>query len=85
MVEYVENEYLLKLDKYLDKIEDAVDKDKLPKAEKLRLKFKLETKDIRERVEKLNSDLGELVIRFADLAKTPVTLVSDNDCLKEKP
>jgi hypothetical protein len=82
MISYIEDNYLTNLDNFIKEIENAMRENNLSKAERRRLEFKEETEEIRNQVEELNKSLGKLVMKFADMAQTPVTLVSDNDCLK---
>lgn len=74
MVEFTQEHILKKLDDFLQKIENEVDANNLNEAEKLRLEFKSDTKDVVKYLEDFSDDLSELVLRFASIAKIPITL-----------
>jgi hypothetical protein len=85
MVDYIERTYLNELDKFVNDIDDAMDNKDLLSAERRRLGFKAESRERVKQLEDLNDDLSDLVNKFADLAGTPVTLPSENECLKDLP
>lgn len=74
MVAFVVNEVFGKLDKFVDSAESAVDNSNLDEAERRRMEFKRETSDIVRLLEEANDELTELVIKFASLARIPITI-----------
>jgi hypothetical protein len=82
MINYIADEYISRLDSFVKDVENAIDESDPLKAERRRLDFKKETSDMRTHLENLNDELGDLVIKFANFAGTPVTLISDEDCMK---
>ena len=77
MVTFVADEYVGRLDRYVDKIEQAVDAGDLNDAERQRLDFKRDSKEMVQLLERFGGDLSELVMDFASVAKIPVTLGRD--------
>ena len=62
------------LDYFIEQVENDVDYHNFDEAEKRRLEFKKGTKEIAQQLEIFNDDLTELVIKFANIAKVPITL-----------
>lgn len=74
MVSFVFDIVISRLDKFVDEVENEFDVGNLNRAEELRLKFKSETKEIAQQLEKFSSDLSDLTISFAKIARVPITL-----------
>jgi hypothetical protein len=74
MVDFTQEHILSKLDNFLQRVESEVDANNLNEAEKLRLEFKSDTKEIVKYLEDFSDDLSELVLRFANIARIPITL-----------
>jgi hypothetical protein len=74
MVDFTQEHILGKLDNFLDSVENEVDTNNLNAAEKRRLEFKSDTKEIAKSLEEFSDDLSELVRRFADIARISITL-----------
>lgn len=63
-----------KLDGFIDEAEQHVDLGNVDAAEEARLKFKVETREVVERLDKFGGELADLVVLFAGIAKVPITL-----------
>ncbi len=74
MVSFTYDEVISKLDNFLTKEEQNVDLNAFNDAEEDRLKFKGDSKDITKSMEKFSGELSDLVIKFAQLARVPVTI-----------
>ena len=74
MVSFTYDEVIDRLDNFLTKVEQHVDSGVLDNAEEDRLKFKVDSKDITEALEKFSGELSDLVIKFAQIARVPVTI-----------
>lgn len=74
MVAFIYDKVLGKLEHFITSLEQEVDSGNLDEAERQRLEFKSETKEIVQQIEKFSDDLSELVISFANIAKIPITL-----------
>ena len=74
MVDFIQEQILKKLDDFLQEVESEVDRSNMNEAEKLRLELKSDTKEVVKYLEDFSDDLSELVLRFANIAKIPVTL-----------
>lgn len=74
MVAFIYDKVLGKLEHFITSLEQEVDSGNLDEAERQRLEFKSETKEIVQQMEKFSDDLSELVISFANIAKIPITL-----------
>lgn len=71
MVKFVFEEVFGKLSDFANKAERYVsDKKDLRKAEKLRLEFKVKTKDLVPRLQNFSNELSELVLDFSKKART---------------
>lgn len=73
MVSFTYDEVISGLDRFLDQVEKHVDSGAFNDAEENRLKFKVDSKDITEALEKFSGELSNLVISFANSAKIPIT------------
>lgn len=76
LVSFTYDEVINRLDDFLARVEQHVDSDALNDAEEERLKFKVDSKDITEALEKFSRELSDLVIKFAKIARVPVTIGS---------
>lgn len=74
MLDMLDNNVLAKLDKYIDDVEPSVSNGDLDSAEKKRLEFKQECKDILKELENFSNELSDLTITFAKLAHVPLTV-----------
>jgi hypothetical protein len=74
MVDFIQEQVLKKLDDFLQNVEGKVDTSNMNEAEELRLEFKGATKEIVKFLEDFSDDLSELVLRFANIARIPITL-----------
>jgi hypothetical protein len=78
MVKFLVEEVLDRLDKFVNIAENAVDSENLGEAERIGMEFKRETADIVELLENTDDKLTELVIKFASLARVPITINSSS-------
>jgi hypothetical protein len=74
MVTFVTVQVVRRIDSFITEVESYVDAGNLSEAEKCRLKFKTETNETAQMLEKFGSDLSELVIKFAEIAGVTLTL-----------
>jgi hypothetical protein len=68
------DEVINRLDSFLTLVDQHVDSGVLNDAEEYRLKFKVDSKNITEAVEKFSGELSDLVIKFTQIARVPVTI-----------
>lgn len=74
MVRFIYDYVMAKLDDFVRKAEEHVDAGAMDDAEQLRLEFKAESREITESLERFSGELSDLMIRFAQIARVPVTL-----------
>jgi hypothetical protein len=74
LVEFLEENVFSNLDNALTKMEAEMDTGTAEGAERLRLGLKLETKETVQYLERFGDDLSDLVLKFAKLARVPLTL-----------
>jgi hypothetical protein len=75
LVEFLEEHVFSNLDKALTNMEREMDTTGTTEgAERLRLGLKLETKETVQYLERFGDDLSDLVLKFAKLARVPITL-----------
>ncbi len=65
-----------RIDDFIMHVEGLVKAGAMDDAERIRLKFKAELRDVAERLQKFGGELVDLVILFAEFAHEPVTLGS---------
>lgn len=63
-----------KLDEFVSKVEDHINIGALDDAEEARLIFKIEMREVIERLERFSGELADLVVLFAGAARVPITL-----------
>jgi hypothetical protein len=74
MITFIVETVIKKIDEFANEIDGWSDQDLIHKAEASRIKFKTQTSQIAQNLEKFNNDLAELVMRFSEIAKTPITI-----------
>jgi uncharacterized protein YwgA len=74
MVAFTYDEVVKQIDHFIESIEKHVNAGAFNDAEEERLKFKVESKDITDALVKFNGELSDLVIKFAKIARVPVTI-----------
>jgi hypothetical protein len=74
LVEFLEENVFSYLGNALAKMETEMDTGTAEGAERLRLELKLETKETVQYLERFSDDLSDLVLKFAKLARVPLTL-----------
>jgi hypothetical protein len=74
MVDFIEREVINRLDTFEKEVEPLVRGNDLNGAEAARLRFKALTGDLGRRLEQFSGELSDLVIKFAEIGKIPVTL-----------
>jgi hypothetical protein len=74
MVAFTYDHVVGKLDNGVDSIEKHVEAGVLNDAEDVRLQIKADMREVTEHLEKFSGELSDLVIRFANIARVPVTL-----------
>jgi hypothetical protein len=74
MVDFIEREVIGRLDAFEAEAEPLVRVNNINGAEAARLRFKASTGDLGRRLEQFSGELSDLVIKFADIGKIPVTL-----------
>ena len=74
MVAFTYDNVIKKLDDFLATVENHVNVSAFNDAEEERLKFRVESKDITEAIGKFSGELSDLVIKFAQIARVPVTI-----------
>lgn len=74
LVNFIYQTVLEGIDRFLSDAEVAVDRSDHNEAERRRLSFKAESAVLSERLERLGGGLSELILRYAQLARRPVTL-----------
>ncbi len=75
MVQFVEEHLLTSLDDVVAKMETAVENKDMNEAESVRIMCKKRMKDLTSLIQSFNNEFTDLVIEFARIAKTPITLV----------
>jgi len=74
MVSLTYDEVIHKLDAFIENVERFVDSGDFDNSERERLKFKTDSKEITSAFEKFSGELSVLVIKFAQIARVPVTI-----------
>jgi hypothetical protein len=74
MVDFIDAEIINRLDAFESEVEPLVRVNDLNGAEAARLRFKASTGDMGRRLEQFSGELSDLVIKFAEIGKIPVTL-----------
>lgn len=74
MVAFTYDYVVSQLDEFIDQAESHIDVGSPDEAETARLKFKAESREVTDRLEKFSGELAELVMQFAQLARIPITL-----------
>jgi hypothetical protein len=74
MLQFIDDQMLGKIDAFQEEAEKYVDVNDLNRAEDSRLRFKKETGDIMQHLECFNGAMSDLVMKFAQIGKVPVTL-----------
>jgi hypothetical protein len=76
MVDFISDEVIEQLDAFVSEVERHIQAKDMNAAEESRLRYKAESREVTERLEKFSGELADLVIHFANIARTPVTLDS---------
>ena len=76
MILFLEDTLIPLLDKFVLKMEVSVSKKNFNAAERTRLKFRKESKPLVDLISDFNDELTELVITFAKMSNTPITLIN---------
>jgi hypothetical protein len=76
MVDFISREVIEQLDAFVNEAEEHVAANDMNAAEESRLRYKAEFREVTERLETFSGELADLVVHFANIARTPVTLDS---------
>ena len=76
MVAFTYDHVVARLDDFVRRAEQDVERGAMNDAEEARLQFKAESREVTERLEKFSGELSDLVILFAGIARVPVTLAT---------
>lgn len=76
MVAFIYDHVVARLDDFVRRAEQDVERNAMNDAEEARLQFKAESREVTERLEKFSGELSDLVILFAGIARVPVSLAT---------
>lgn len=74
LVSFTYDEVIKRLDGFIVIVEQHVERGAIDNAEEERLKFKSDSRDIAGALEYFSGELSDLVIKFAQIARVPVTI-----------
>ena len=74
MVAFIHETVVGQIDAFVRDVEDRLDRSDLNAAEERRLRFKVDSASLTGRLERFASELSDLVLTYARLARRPVTL-----------